>query len=232
MTEPSKAKKSPRASGRPARLSRERILDTALILLRETNGKDVSIRRLAHRLEMVPGNLYTYFPNKEALLDALAEYALKSLEIAPSDATLPWDQQIARWMTAFRHTLQQRPELALIMGLAGTSPSTVARMGRIARLMQDQGMDAASAVLNAQGLLWTVMNHTLLEMRAQSEEVIEQLRLHASDEKNEEVLQHLAVENLEPLWQATLERNLDGIRYQVGRGGRATKGAEGPRKHS
>lgn len=215
MSETSKARKSPKPAGRPARLTREQILDTALILLRETKGKDVSIRRLAHRLEMVPGNLYTYFSNKEALLDALAEYALQSLEIAPSDASLPWDLQIGRWMTAFRHTLQQRPELALIIGLAGTSPSTVARMGRIARLMQDQGMDAASAVLNAQGLLWTVLNHTLLEMKAASEEVVEQLRQHASDEKNDEVLQHLAIENLEPLWQSTLERNLDGIRFQV-----------------
>lgn len=215
MTETSKAKKPPRSAGRPARLTKEQILDTALTLLRETNGKDVSIRRLAHRLEMVPGNLYTYFPNKEALLDALADYALQSLEIAPSDASLPWDLQIERWMVAFRQTLQQRPELALMLGLAGTSPSTVARMGRISRLMQDQGMDAASAVLNAQGLLWTVLTHTLMEMRARSEDVVEQLRQHATDEKNADVLQHIAVENLEPLWQSTLQRNLDGIRFQV-----------------
>lgn len=217
MAESSKTKEPRKPAGRPARLSKEQILDAGLMLLRESKGRDVSIRRLAQRLEMVPGNLYTYFPNKEALLDALAEYALQSLEIAPSDASLPWDVQIGRWMTAFRQTLQQRPELALIMGLAGTSPSTVARMGRIARLMQDQGMDTATAVLNAQGLLWTVLNHTLLEMKAKSEEVVEQLRQHASDEKNDEILQHLAIENLEPLWQSTLERNLDGIRFQVSR---------------
>jgi len=217
MTEISKTRKPRKPAGRPARLSREQILDTALILLRESKGQDLAIRQLAQRLATVPGNLYTYFPNKEALLDALAEYALQSLEIAASDTSLPWDIQITRWMTAFRQTLQQRPELMLVLGLAGTSPSTLARIGRIARLMEDAGLDAATAVLHAQGLLWTVMNYTLFEMKAGKEDVVKQLRQLAAHDKNGEVLQHLAVENLEPLWQATLERNLDGIRLQVSR---------------
>lgn len=228
MREPSAKTKPKNPAGRPSRLSREQILDTALLLLRENGGQDLAIRQLAQKLETVPGNLYTYFPNKEALLDALAEHALQSLEIS-ADTTLPWDEQIAAWMAAFRQTLKQRPELMLLLGLAGTSPSTLARIGRIARLIENAGLDTASAVLHAQGLLWTVMSYTLFEMQASDAKVVKRLQQTAGHEKNatvlqinndvlqnnNDVLQHLAVENLEPLWQSTLARNLDGIRLQL-----------------
>jgi TetR/AcrR family transcriptional regulator, tetracycline repressor protein len=206
---------SPRKpAGRPARLSREQILETALVLLRESSGQELAIRQLAQRLETAPGNLYTYFPNKEALLNALAEHALQSLEIT-DDTSLPWDARIAQWMSAFRQALKQRPELMLVLGVAGTSPSTLARIGHIARLMQHAGLHPASAVLHAQGLLWTVMSYTLFEMQASDVKVVKRLQQAAAHEKNSEILQHLAVENLEPLWQSTLVRNLDGIRLQV-----------------
>lgn len=214
MREPSATTKPKNPAGRPARLNREHILDTALLLLRENGGQELAIRQLAHKLETVPGNLYTYFPNKEALLDALAEHALQSLEIA-SDTSLPWDAQITEWMNAFRHTLKQRPELMLLLGLAGTSPSTLARIGRIARLIENAGLDSANAVLHAQGLLWTVMSYTLFEMQASDPKVVKRLQQTAAHEKNSKVLKHLAVENLEPLWQTTLTRNLDGIRLQI-----------------
>ncbi|HSC76875.1 MAG TPA: TetR/AcrR family transcriptional regulator [Pseudomonadales bacterium] len=220
MREASRTSKPRQPTGRPARLSREAILGSALDMLRESGGQDLSIRQLAQRLATVPGNLYTYFPNKEALLDALAEYALQSLEIT-ADTSLPWDAQITEWMNAFRNTLQQRPELMLLLGLAGTSPSTLARIGRIARLIENAGLDYASAVLHAQGLLWTVMSYTLFEMQASDVKVVKRLQQAAAHEKqsthekNSDVLQHLAVENLQPLWETTLRRNLDGIRLQA-----------------
>ncbi len=203
-----------RSSGRPAKLSKLLILDTALLLLREGKGQDLSIRQLAQRLNTVPGNLYTYFPSKEALLDALAEYALQSLDI-DMNPVLEWDGQIAQWMETFRQALKTRPELMLLMGLAGTSPSTLRKIQRIAQLMQDAGLDAQRAVHHAQGLLWTVMSYTLFEMQASDPKVVDQLRHAGAHEEYREVMQHLAVDSLEPLWRATLMRNIDGIRLQV-----------------
>jgi len=105
--------------------------------------------------------------------------------------------------------------LMLLMGLAGTSPSTLATIGRIANLLQNAGLDSASAVLHAQGLLWTVMSYTLFEIQASNPAVVKQLQQTSTHKKNGEVLLHLAVEDLEPLWLATLARNLDGLRVQV-----------------
>lgn len=208
-----KAAKSPRPSGRKAKLSHPQILEEALNLLRET-GNDLSIRQLAQRLNTVPGNLYTYFPSKEALLDALAEYALQSMDIA-LNPKLPWDEQIRLWMQHFRQAIKKRPELMLLMGLAGTSPSTLRKIQRIAQLMQDAGLDEQRAVHHAQGLLWTVMSFSFFESQASDPKVIEQLKQAGDHDEYRDVLRHMAIDSLEPLWLATLERNIDGIRLQV-----------------
>ncbi len=205
--------KSPKPSGRKAKLSQPIILEEALNLLRET-GNDLSIRQLAQRLNTVPGNLYTYFPSKEALLDALAEYALQSMDIA-LNPKLPWDEQIKQWMQHFRQAIKNRPELMLLMGLAGTSPSTLRKIQRIAQLMQDAGLDEQRAVHHAQGLLWTVMSFSFFESQASDPKVIEQLKQAGDHEEYRDVMRHMAIDSLEPLWQATLERNIDGIRLQV-----------------
>ena len=203
-----------RTAGRPAKLNQERILDTAMLILSEGHGQDVSIRQLAQRLQTVPGNLYTYFPHKEALLDALAERALSSLDIA-LDTSLAWHEQVAQWMESFHQALKARPELMFLMGLAGTSPSTLRKIWRIAQLLQDAGLEAADAVHHAQGLLWTVMSYTFFELQASDPKVVKQLQQAGMHDEYPEVLQHLAVANLDPLWQATLTRNIDGIRLQV-----------------
>lgn len=213
MLKPDSASTS-RTAGRPAKLNQELILETAMTLLREGHGQDVSIRQLAQRLQTVPGNLYTYFPNKEALLDALAERALLSLDIA-LDTSLAWHEQVAQWMESFHQALKARPELMFLMGLAGTSPSTLRKIQRIARLLQDAGLEAADAVHHAQGLLWTVMSYTLFELQASDPKVVKQLQQAGMHDECPDVMQHLAVANLDPLWQATLTRNIDGIRLQV-----------------
>lgn len=206
--------KAPRGAGRPARLSRQRILDTGLAMLREGAGTDFSIRQLARRLETVPGSLYTYFTNKEALLDALADFALDPLEI-PLDTTLAWDQQVACWMEQFHQALKTRPELMLLIGLAGTSPSTLRKVQHIARLLQEAGLEEGEAVLQTQSLLWTVMSFTLFEVQAGNPEAVQQLREAGDHGEYRDVMRHMALEDLTPLWAATLQRNLDGLRLRV-----------------
>lgn len=207
--------RSSRPVGRPARLSRAQVLDTALQMLGESHGQPLSIRQLAQRLNTVPGNLYTYFSSKDALMNALAEHALGALDIE-LDPSLEWDGQLSQWMEGFRTALKKRPELMLLIGQAGTAPSTLAKIQRVARLMEAAGIEYERAVHHAQGLLWTVMSFTFFEMQASQPKVVRQLKQAAAHEEYRDVLRHLAVDSLEPLWQATLQRNIDGLRLQVG----------------
>lgn len=209
--------------GRPARLSRLQVLEAGIELLGEGGGHGLSIRQLAQRLGTVPGNLYTYFPSKDALLDALAEHALGALRIEP-DPALAWDEQLEQWMEQFHQLLLTRPELMVLIGLAGTAPSTLRKIEYVAGLMQGAGLDTASAVQHAQGLLWTVMSFTLFETQATDPGVVRQLRQAGEHAQDSDVMRNLALEDLQPLWRSTLQRNLDGIRWRVAQVGDARAG--------
>jgi AcrR family transcriptional regulator len=62
------------------RLSRERILDTAVELAREDGPGALSMRRIAQELDVWPMSLYRHFRDKDELLDALAERAAEAVE--------------------------------------------------------------------------------------------------------------------------------------------------------
>lgn len=55
-------------------LNRDRIVTSALTLLDAYGLGDVTMRRVATSLSVAPGALYWHFPNKQALLAALAQH--------------------------------------------------------------------------------------------------------------------------------------------------------------
>lgn len=74
--------------------SRERILEAAEELIRRFGPSKVRIVDVAGALEMSHGNVYRYFTNKEAVLDAVAERWLKEVS-SPLRAILAGKQSAA-----------------------------------------------------------------------------------------------------------------------------------------
>ena len=72
-----------RGPGRPAKISREQILEVALERLYEDTYRGFSLRKLAAHLGVAPGAIYTYFADKDALLAALADQVLPGLRALP-----------------------------------------------------------------------------------------------------------------------------------------------------
>jgi AcrR family transcriptional regulator len=66
--------------GRYGRLSRERVLASALALVDREGLSALSMRRLGAELGVEAMALYRYAPNKDALLDGLVEALYLSLE--------------------------------------------------------------------------------------------------------------------------------------------------------
>ena len=64
---------SPRIPGHHAGLTNEAILSEARTLGEQKGIDAITMRALARRLGVTPNALYTYFPNKESLMDALLE---------------------------------------------------------------------------------------------------------------------------------------------------------------
>jgi AcrR family transcriptional regulator len=75
--------------GRPARLSRERVLAAALELVDREGLSALSMRRLGADLGVEAMSLYRYAPGKEALVDGLVEALYLQLEDRLDQAPVP-----------------------------------------------------------------------------------------------------------------------------------------------
>ena len=92
---------------RGERLSRERILDTALALVARDGLDALSMRRLATELDVWPMSLYRYFHDKDELLAALADAAAEN--IAPPSAGGPWREQMQELLAQARSIFERHP---------------------------------------------------------------------------------------------------------------------------
>ena len=92
---------------RGERLSRERILDTALALVARDGLDALSMRRLAQDLDVWPMSLYRYFHDKHELLAALADAAAE--DIAPPAAGGPWREQMRELLGQARAMFKRHP---------------------------------------------------------------------------------------------------------------------------
>jgi len=105
-----------RTRGRPARLSREVVLDKAMELLAAVgNVEELTMTRVAQELGAVPMALYTYFPNREALLEAMSAETFTGFAYvaSPND---PWQTQLRGWLQALQIYLQRFPHLRRSIG--------------------------------------------------------------------------------------------------------------------
>ncbi len=106
-----------------SKLSRDTVVAEALAVLDEKGLAGVTTRALARRLGVEQPALYWHFPNKAALLEAMADVAVRphALRIAPAP---PGDCDWRAWFVdntrSFRHTLLAHREGARLH--AGSRP--------------------------------------------------------------------------------------------------------------
>ena len=76
-------------------LNEQAILDAALALLAELGAERVTIRGIAARVGIAPNAVYTYFPDKAAVLAGLAEQLLGRVrDEQDGDSSLPWRDRV------------------------------------------------------------------------------------------------------------------------------------------
>jgi AcrR family transcriptional regulator len=92
---------------RRARLTRDRILRTALRLADRHGIEAASMRRLGQALRVEPMSLYKHVADKEDVLDGLAELVMAEVELAP--AGMDWRSWVRQTATSFRAVLVRHP---------------------------------------------------------------------------------------------------------------------------
>jgi TetR/AcrR family transcriptional regulator, tetracycline repressor protein len=135
-----------RGAGQRAGLTREQVLAAARRVA-EAEGVDrLTMRRLAAELGVLPNALYTYVPDKEALLDALTDDLLAGVD--PGDpAEGDWRDGLARVMDASRRLLLAHPQLVpVFLARPGLGPNA-ARLGEVTfALLRRGGLEGERAV--------------------------------------------------------------------------------------
>lgn len=106
-----------RPRGRPAQLSKDRILDCALNLLQTVPLSQLTMQRLAGELGTTPTALYGYFSNQEDLFLHISERVMAGVDMAAAHREESWQGVMRIWANAIRDRLLVYPHAAELVQL-------------------------------------------------------------------------------------------------------------------
>ncbi len=129
-------------------LSEQAILDAALALLAELGAERVTIRGIAARVGIAPNAVYTYFPDKAAVLHGLAEGLLGRVDDKKArDPALPWRDRVHAVTRDLRSELLAHPgSVHLLLDHPFDGPNARAIGARLLTILADAGLDGDVAV--------------------------------------------------------------------------------------
>jgi TetR/AcrR family transcriptional regulator, tetracycline repressor protein len=136
-----RAKPKPRR-GRPARLSREAILDAGLALLEREPEVPLTLGRVAEDVGAVPAALYRHVGSLDALLDGVLGRVVEGIRFFEIRPRAAWPEQVREWMTCTRAQLLRYPAvLPLITRRGRTSPPWLEAVSVLVAILQRAGLE-------------------------------------------------------------------------------------------
>jgi AcrR family transcriptional regulator len=161
-----------RGPGRPARLSREAILEAALGLLEREPGEALGVARIAAEVEAVPAALYRHFASLDELLDGVLGRVLAGVELEIRGRA-PWQEQVRDWMTSVRRQLLRYPAVLPLLGRRGrTSPAWLDVASVLIGILERAGLSGADL---ARAYLWILETTCGIAMQEASLPLSEQI---------------------------------------------------------
>jgi TetR/AcrR family transcriptional regulator, tetracycline repressor protein len=162
MTAPSKR----RRPGPRRALTEDEILDATLQLLDEGGANGVSVRGIAAKVGVAPNAVYTYFPDKAAVIRALVERLFGEIDHGVfADQTKPWRQRVESLAIELRGRLAAHPGAVILMiGQPRTGPHALALSERLLELFADAGLTPTDAARSSHLLFGYVFSSVALEI--------------------------------------------------------------------
>jgi len=103
------------ARGRPPKLTAAMIVAKTRELLGEMQPEDISFARVARELGVPSSSVYNYFPNREALLGAVAANVFADFHFADPGSGAPWQQRLRAWLDEIDHFFDRNPVAFRVM---------------------------------------------------------------------------------------------------------------------
>ena len=147
-------------------LSEEAILDAALSLLAESGADRVTIRGIAARVGVAPNGVYTYFPDKAAVLHGVVESILGGVNHDRFvDPSLPWRDRIEALALELRGELLAHPgSVHLLLADPMTGANSRAVTDTVLSILADAGLPPEDAMLASHLISVHVLGSVALEV--------------------------------------------------------------------
>jgi AcrR family transcriptional regulator len=139
----------PRVLGRPARLSRERVVAAAIDVVRADGLTNLTMRALAEKLDATPMALYRHVGDRDALALLVIDEIFSRIELpAESLKAVAWLRELAFRIRALGHAHQGVMDVLLEEG--PVVRSTLVILDRVVRKLHAEGLSwkAAAAIHN------------------------------------------------------------------------------------
>jgi TetR/AcrR family tetracycline transcriptional repressor len=154
-----------RKPGPQRALSEDAILDAALALLDVGGADAASIRRIAAAVGVAPNAVYTYFPDKAAVVRALVERLLGDVDQAVADPGRPWPERIEALALDLRRRLVAHPgAVPLLLSGPMDGPAALALGELLLNALAEAGLDATAAARASYTLIVYVLGAIALEV--------------------------------------------------------------------
>jgi AcrR family transcriptional regulator len=147
-------------------LTENEILDAALSLLDEGGPTAATVRGIAARVGVAPNAVYTYFPDKAAVVKALVERLLGEVDHDVfADRAQPWRLRVEALALELRARLTAHPgAVPLMIGSPMDGPHALALTERLLELLADAGLDPVDSARAAYLLMVYVFGSIALEI--------------------------------------------------------------------
>jgi AcrR family transcriptional regulator len=170
MTWPPRDHNAENAIGGDDRITRERVLATALDIIDQDGAEGLSMRRLARALDRDPMVLYRHAPNKAALLDGVVETVLVQLAVDATDRD--WAAQLRIVARDFRRLAVAHPNVVpllvtrpLATPLALRPRGTLRPLEDLLALLTGAGFNGADALHIYRAFFGFLHGHVLNELQ-------------------------------------------------------------------
>jgi AcrR family transcriptional regulator len=156
----------PRRRGPRRALTEDEILDAALGLLDDGGPDAASVRGIAARVGVAPNAVYTYFPDKAAVIKALVERLLGEVDHDVfADMGRPWRERVEALALDLRSHLSAHPgAVSLMIGGPMDGPHALALNERLLEVLADAGLDPTDAARASYLLIVYVFGSLALEV--------------------------------------------------------------------
>jgi TetR/AcrR family tetracycline transcriptional repressor len=162
LTEPGKR----RRPGPRRALTEDEILDATLQLLDEGGAERASVRGIAAKVGVAPNAVYTYFPDKAAVIRALVERLFSEVDHGVfADRTQPWRQRVESLAVELRARLAAHPgAVTLMIGQPRIGPQALTLGERLLELFGDAGLTPTDAARASHLLFGYVFSSVALDV--------------------------------------------------------------------